>query len=194
LLVFEHRINSFSRLATISKACGVEFDIRSNGKNLYIHHDAFAEGEEFLHWLKGYNNSGMIVNVKCEGMEEEIIRILAEHNIENYFLLDMSIPFLVKYARKGFRKMAVRHSEFEPMDFTMGFSGLVDWVWLDCFTGEPVDLQTLELLKSKFKVCAVSPELQGYPSDRIAHFKEVWAKSEPDAVCTKYPELWNQNK
>jgi hypothetical protein len=190
MIIIQHRVNNVEKLTRLDNNLGVEFDIRSNGKNLYIHHDAFAEGEEFLHWLKGFNHSGLIVNVKCEGMEEEIIRILAEHNIDNYFLLDMSIPFMVKYARKGFRKMAVRHSEFEPMDFTMAFAGLVDWVWLDCFTGEPVDRQTLELLKSKFKVCAVSPELQGYPLDKIAHFKEAWAHIQPDAVCTKLPDLW----
>jgi hypothetical protein len=191
MLLYSHRINSISKLEETNCENGVEFDIRSNGEDLYLHHDAFGKGELFSDWLNHFDHAGMIVNTKCEGMEEKIIGMLHNKHIENYFLLDMSLPFMVKWMKKGFTKMAVRHSKYEPIEYTMKFAGCAEWVWVDCFDGEAADRKILEELKRHFKVCIVSPELQGYPIDLIEVFKDKWKNIELDGVCTKHPENWN---
>jgi len=78
--------------------------------------------------LKYYKHSFIILNTKEEGMEERIIALMEKHQIENYFFLDLSLPFLIKYMKKGVTKIAVRFSEFEPLEFVMKFSGKVEWV------------------------------------------------------------------
>jgi hypothetical protein len=190
MLIFKHRINTSAELNVTDPEYGLEFDVRSDGKNLYIHHDAFAEGEKFSDWVQHYRHSGMIVNTKCEGMEEEIIGWMIKLNVNPYFLLDMSIPFMIKWSRKGFRNMAVRYSEFEPLEFTLRFAGLADWVWLDCFNGKPAEVDQLLRLKEHFKICAVSPELQGYDKSKISEFRAAWSGVMPDAICTKVPDDW----
>ncbi len=189
-MIFKHRINTVADLQQTSPEYGVEFDLRSDGKQLYLHHDAFAEGEKFSDWIQQYRHAGMIVNTKCEGMEEEIIKWMAKMEIKSYFLLDMSIPFMVKWSAKGFRNMAVRYSEFEPLDFTLKFAGLAEWVWVDCFNGTPADEALLLRLKEHFRICAVSPELQGYDKSKISEFRAAWRRVMPDAVCTKVPDDW----
>jgi hypothetical protein len=191
MIIFKHRINQIKALSQLDCQFGVEFDIRSNGEQLYINHDAFGGGDLFDDWLNHYSHAGMIVNTKCEGMEEEIIGMLHNKHIENYFFLDMSLPFMVKWMKRGFTKMAVRHSKYEPIEYTMKFAGCAEWVWVDCFDGEAADRKILEELKRHFKVCIVSPELQGYPIDLIEVFKDKWKNIELDGVCTKHPENWN---
>jgi hypothetical protein len=191
MIIFRHRVNTVENLNKTSPEQGVELDLRSNGTSLYLNHDAFGLGESFTDWVSNYRHRGMIVNTKCEGMEEEIIYILAERGIENYFFLDMSIPFMVKWSKKGFRKMAVRFSEYEPLEFTMKFTGLAEWVWVDCFNGNTHSPDVLAVLQKNFKVCIVSPELQGYSPEQILHFKETWKGFIPDGVCTKWPDYWH---
>jgi hypothetical protein len=115
---------------------------------------------------------------------------MEKYKIENYFFLDLSLPFLIKYMKKGVSKIAVRFSEFEPLDFVMKFAGKVEWVWVDCFSDLPLNEETYPILKKYFKLCLVSPELQGYDISRIEEFKINLKNMPIDAVCTKRPDLW----
>jgi hypothetical protein len=82
--------------------------------------------------------------------------------IENYFFLDQSFPFLVKYSRIGVRRCAVRVSEFESINTALTLAGKVDWVWVDCFTQFTLTHDNAKTLQEAgFKLCLVSPELQG---------------------------------
>ena len=81
-----------------------------------------------------------------------------------------------------------RVSEYEPVGTAERFAGLADWIWLDCFDGMAPSPEIVHHLKKSFKVCLVSPELQGYPSDQINQFLPL--KSVVDAVCTKVPDRW----
>ena len=40
------------------------------------------------------------------------------HNINNYFFLDQSFPFLMKTINSGVKKVALRLSEYESIDMT----------------------------------------------------------------------------
>jgi len=190
MLKIAHRINTIEQLNSTPIEYGVELDLRPDGNNIIIHHDAFQNGENFEEWLKHYRHSLIILNTKAEGMEERILNLMEQHQIDNYFFLDLSLPFLIKYMRKGITKMAVRFSEYEPIEFVQKFAGKIDWVWVDCFTDLPLNKDNYNILKQHFKLCLVSPELQGYDVSRIEEFKIQLSGMEIDAVCTKRPDLW----
>ena len=106
-----HRRNTLEDLKSTNTNFGVEVDIRTNGDEIIIHHDPMYEGPSFKEWIKFYKHGTLIVNVKEEGLESYIIEILEKEKISNYFFLDQSFPFLIKYAKKGERRCAVRVSE-----------------------------------------------------------------------------------
>ena len=113
----------------------------------------------------------LILNIKSEGIEEEVLRLVKKYNVADYFFLDTSIPFMVKYINKGWTKFAVRFSEHEPLELALKFKDKVEWVWVDCFTQLPLNNESYTQLKKHFKICLVSPELQGYPKSMIEEFK-----------------------
>ena len=190
MIKIAHRINSINQLKNTPFEYGVELDLRPHGDKIIIHHDAFKEGEDFEEWLQYYKHSFIILNTKAEGMEERIISLLEKHKIEEYFFLDLSLPFLIKYMKKGVSKIAVRFSEYEPIEFVMNFAGKVEWIWVDCFNKLPLTTENYKLLKKHFKICIVSPELQGFDVSRIEEFKKILQNMPIDAVCTKNPHLW----
>jgi hypothetical protein len=72
----------------------------------------------------------------------------------------------------------------------------VDWVWVDYFTKFPVSEEdSVRLKKAGFKLCLVSPELQGSNADIEipALVSLLRARNiESDAVCTKRPDIWER--
>ena len=109
------------------------------------------------------------------------------------------MPYFVKYTNlvgldnKKFSKsnFAVRYSEHEPIEYAISFSGKCEWVWVDYFSKSALDKNTyLNLKKLNFKICLVSPELQGHQLSKIQQYKRSLSEFEIDAVCTKHPELW----
>ena len=175
---------------------GVEIDIRSNGQDLILQHDPFTTGTQFHDWLKYYQHQLIILNIKEEGLEERILSYLNEFNLTNYFFLDQSFPFLVKSARQGQKQSAVRLSEYESINTVKNLAGQVDWVWIDFFTKFPLDPPEVNELKQlDFKLCMVSPELQGYDPEveinKLAHLFNS-SQIQLDAICTKRPDLWKE--
>lgn len=191
-----HRINTQDQLKTLSQEYGVEVDIRSNGDQLYIHHDPFKNGELFEEWIQSYRHGTLILNVKEEGLEQALIDIMKRHKIKDFFFLDQSFPFLMKWANKGEKRCAVRVSEFESIDSALTLSNKVNWVWVDCFNHFPLDCASATKLKeAKFKLCLVSPELQGRDAEtEIPQLQALLVKEAitVDAVCTKRPDLWTK--
>ena len=92
-----HRINTRLQLEDIEKDLGIEVDIRSIGQNLIVHHDPMEKGELFDYWLEAYNHSTLILNVKEEGLEPFLIEKMFKHGIDDYFFLDQSFPFLLRF-------------------------------------------------------------------------------------------------
>ena len=192
-----HRRNSIEELQTTPTCYGIEVDVRTWGNKLILNHEPFSEGVEFAKWISHYQHGTLIVNVKEEGLEEEIMRMLSDNGISNFFFLDQSFPFLVKYSSAGIRNSAVRVSEFETVETALSLSSLVDWVWVDCFTEFPLDTHSIEMLsQARFKFCLVSPELQGRSEDlEIVRFAEKIRQLgfQPDAICTKSPKIWKRH-
>lgn len=186
-----HRVNTVANLLNIPNHLGVEIDLRAEGKDIIIHHDPFQKGELFKDYLKSYSHAFLILNIKTEGIEPQVQEILNKFKVENYFYLDVSQPFMIKYAFNDWSNLAVRVSEFESVESALRLSGKVDWVWVDCFKGFPISLEELKILHNHFKVCWVSPELQKHPKEWIKEFKVLLGDFTPDAVCTKFPDLWD---
>jgi hypothetical protein len=194
MIIIRHRRNTDKDLADISTNHGAEIDIRSQGQHLVLHHEPYEAGNRFDQWLENYNHRMLILNVKEEGLEDRVLELMKKNNIENFFFLDQSFPFLVKTSHTGESRCAVRVSEFENIDTAMSLADKVDWVWIDCFNRFPLDKDAAtQLKKAGFKLCVVSPELQGriHQSDTdeiIAAMNNAGVI--PDAVCTKFPERW----
>ncbi len=189
-----HRRNAVKELDATPTDQGVEIDLRSRGDDLILQHDPFQPGERFQDWLQAYRHGTLILNVKEEGLEPRILSLLAERGLSDFFFLDQSFPFLIRYARQGERRCAVRVSEFESVDTALALRGLIDWVWVDCFTRFPIDGRQAHALRSAgFKLCVVSPELQGRgESDEIPQLRRLLDREGivPDAVCSKRAQAW----
>jgi len=189
-----HRRNTLNELLASPTKYGVEVDIRSYGDKLVIDHDPFIEGEPFDIWADNYRHGTLILNVKEEGLEARLIELMRLKGIKDYFFLDQSFPFLIKWSRVGERRCAVRVSEFESVETAMTLAGKVDWVWVDCFTHFPLSYGDAKRLKDAgFKLCLVSPELQGRSADLEIPALAALLKERnilADAVCTKRPDLW----
>lgn len=193
-LVVAHRRNTREALRDTDPRFGVEVDIRTSGERLIVHHDPFVEGEDFVAWLDEYRHALLILNVKEEGLETRLLGLLAERGIGEFFFLDQSFPFLVRTVMAGERRCAVRISEYESVETAATLAGRAEWIWLDCFTGALPDVTHLRRLADLgFRICAVSPELQG--RDPVAEIPVLRAHLVRngitlDAVCTKVPEQW----
>jgi hypothetical protein len=196
-VIVRHRINSLEDLSIIEKSFGIEVDVRSKNGELVMAHDPFSDSHTLFHdWLESYDHNLLIVNLKEEGLESKIIAQLNASGVSNYFFLDQSFPFLIKWSKLGERHCAVRVSEFESIETALSLAGKIDWVWVDCFTKFPlVGIDAKRLQDAGFKLCLVSPELQGRPADtaipelaKLLNERHITA----DAICTKNPELWKE--
>ena len=190
-----HRINTIAKLEKTPSNFGVEIDIRSNGKNLILHHDPFEQGELFEDWIRSYHHGTLILNVKEEGLESSLLKLMNQYKINDFFFLDQSFPFLMKTASMGESRCAVRVSEYENIETVLSLSGMIDWVWVDCFTRFPLKKKDADqLTNAGFRLCLVSPELQGRKErTHVIEFRRELEQLgiKGDAVCTKYADLWN---
>ncbi len=193
MILIRHRRNTRAELEATPRELGIEVDIRSQGDDLVIHHDPFVVGERFEDWLQAYAHGTLILNVKEEGLETHVLAAVAAEGIENFFFLDQSFPFLIRTARAGERRCAVRVSEYETLDTALALAGMIEWAWVDCFTKFPLCRAEAESLQAAgFRLCLVSPELQGRETSEIADMRRLLANRgiRAEAVCTKAPELW----
>lgn len=188
-----HRINSVKKLKKIDNNHGIEIDVRSFNKNLILNHDPFKNGDLLKNWIKFYNHKLLIVNIKEEGLEYQILKILNKYKIKNYFFLDQTFPFLVKFSHRMKKNCAFRLSDYESISTIKKIKDKIKWVWIDFFENFYFDKKDFEFLKkNKLKICLVSPELKNLSSKKIKIMKNIIKKNniKVDAICTKKPNLW----
>jgi len=190
MLLIEHRVNTVEHLLSVPVEHGIEVDVRDHGGELCLSHDPFCGGERLADALAVYKHALIVFNVKCDGLEGEILKLVEKYEVRDYFFLDVANPTLVGLIRRGVRQVAVRYSEYEPLEFALAFAGRVDWVWVDCFTRLPLDPESHARLREHFKICLVSPELQKRPRGAIRSFRAQLRDMPVDAVCTDYRDDW----
>jgi hypothetical protein len=191
-----HRINTIEELLKIPKEHGVEVDLRDFGDRLILQHDPFKNGEDLEKFLKYYDHQTIILNIKSENIENRVLELLKKYKIKKYFFLDSSFPMIYQLSRKSEKNIALRLSEYECIDTILRMSGEVEWVWIDCFTKLPININYYNILKEHgFKLCLVSPELQGQ-SEKIEPYKKFLGDEGIilDAVCTKFNNISKWSK
>jgi hypothetical protein len=191
--LIRHRVNTAAQLSDVPPEYGVEIDLRDRGERLILQHDPFGDGEDFESWLAHYRHGLLILNVKSERIEHRVLELVRRHGVKDFFFLDCSFPMIRTLVKRGERRIAVRFSEYEPIESCLALAGQVDWVWVDCFTRMPLDADSYRRLKEYFRLCAVSPELQGRPAETIPDYAAQLAPYPMDAVCTKRPDLWHSH-
>jgi hypothetical protein len=192
-----HRVNELAMLKELPMQYGCEIDLRDRGERLILQHDPFKDGEDAEPFFAAYKHGTLILNVKSERIEERVTALLRKYDISDYFFLDSSLPMIVLLSKGGERNIALRYSEYETIGTVLNFSGKVDWVWVDCFTRLSLDRSDYDRLRQAgFKLCLVSPELQGRPEDIAAYKKQLSDDGiEFDAICTKHYNihLWKDH-
>lgn len=194
-------MNTVEGVRALPQAVGAEVDVRLHHGALVCAHDPFQPGDVLDDVLAAYVAAGprggpLVLNPKETGLEDPLLDLLGRHGLtspHDVFLLDLTVPALVALTRRGESRVAVRVSEVEPLGHAEAFAGRARWAWLDCFDGVPAAMETVGALhEMEFRVCLVSPELEGYPAARIAAFQQLADACDPvrDAVCTKHPAAW----
>ena len=76
MIKVHHRINTVSQLKQVPVKDGVEFDLHAYGERLVVHHDPFSNGVDLHEWISYYKHALLIVNLKEEGIENQVLDIL----------------------------------------------------------------------------------------------------------------------
>ena len=192
-----HRINTVKELEKIPINYGIEVDLRDNlNGDIYIAHDPYTNGELFDDFLKNYHHSFIILNIKSERIEYKVLELLKKYDIRNYFFLDSSFPMIVRLSNEGEKNIAIRFSEYEGLDTILNMKGKVNWIWVDCFTKNPLTKDIyIKLKQAGFKLSFVSPELQNQ-SEKMKEYKDYFEKENiiMDMICTKYYNIEKWDK
>lgn len=191
LRLYKHRINTLEALGKVPPGLGIELDLRSSGNDVLVTHDPFTDGPRIEEFFPLIGARPCIFNVKCEGVEARVAELARANGIEEYFFLDSSVPAAMKLVRAGEKRFAVRYSEIEPIEAVLAWKGLADWVWVDCFERFPGSMEEFRRLSESFRLCLVSPELQGHSPETAARLRKDLEGRPYHAVCTKLPESWS---
>ena len=179
-----HKINTVKELRKIRKDFGTEIDIKSFKSQLILNHEPYKSGELLDDYLSAYNNGTLILNIKESGIEDDVIKLTKKYKIKSYFLLDCEMPYIFQKIKKNFRDMAVRFSEYEPIEISKNFINKVDWIWIDTYTKLPVNPSNMKIIK-RFKSCIVCPERWGREKQIKNYFyKMLKMDFMPDSVMT----------
>jgi len=193
MIIIKHRVNTIKDLKKTDKNFGVEIDLRSNQSDVYLHHDPFKKGELFDKWVRSFKHKMLILNVKEEGLEDKILKILKKNKIKKFFFHDQTFSSLLKNMTKT--HVSIRYSEYESLQKTNYLFKKIKWIWIDNFNKIKLEKKFYqELKKNKVKICLVSPEL--VKIKRKKEIKKVISflkknNFKIDAVCTKKPKLWS---
>ena len=175
---------------------GIETDLRDADKKIVVSHDMADEGcltfEDLVKLYSELNCSSFLaLNIKSDGLAEEVSKILNKYEVINYFCFDMSVPDTLAY-RKNKLNFFCRYSELEPF---IPFQEERLGVWFDAFGINEVDVVKANTNANNEYACLVSPELHG--RNHLAawqNWKESldFSKNEKLSnnimVCTDIPE------
>ena len=202
MLIICHRVNKIAALKAIPPKFGIEIDVRGYGDKLLLNHEPIAnpaDHDKLEDYLKHFRHAFIIFNLKEAGYEQKVIDLAKKYHIQDYFLLDVEFPYLYRATRKdGFRKIAVRYSEAEPIEAVeaqiIEGKPLLDWVWIDTNTQLPLTRGIVKKL-SGFKTCLVCPDRWGRPEDIQKYIQQMKKLGfRPDAVMTaeSYVKKWEE--
>lgn len=187
MIFTSHRVNTINKLKKTPKYYGVETDLRDYKNKIILSHDPFKSGDSFNEFLKVYDHKFLVLNIKSEGIESAILKLLKKFKIKNYFFLDCSFPSLMNLIRKGNKNVSIRVSDYEGFGTLKKIKYSAKWVWIDCFNYIPLSEKNYKLIKKyKYKICLVSPELHGKKINNQNCIKLIKKRRiKIDMICTK---------
>jgi len=171
---------------------GTETDLRDAAQQVVISHDMADETaitfEAFLHLFAQYDAQlPLALNIKADGLHNEVERQLKATGIEHYFFFDMSVPDTLLYAKAGLNFFS-RQSEYEPEPALYADAA---GIWLDAFDNQWYDAELINKhLDNGKQLAIVSPELHQRPYQQLWEFLMLneFNKSEQIILCTDVPE------
>lgn len=178
---------------SFSLSFGTETDIRDHDSNLVISHDMADKNalpvEVFFETYKKFNcDPPLALNIKADGLQLELKRLLSLYEINNYFVFDMAVPDGLLYAKNQLNTYT-RQSEYEKEP---PYYKLARGVWLDEFEGHWITDDVIEQhLHNRKSICIVSPELHKRENTHEwLHYKQLENKIGKDKImlCTDLPE------
>ena len=170
---------------------GTETDIRDIQGKLVISHD-MPRGdeitfEEVLQIMDG-RNLPLALNIKADGMAEELLRLLKQYNHTNYFTFDMSIPDMVMQLKTELIVFTGLSDILSPAVLLDQAKG----IWLDCFNSDWYDSKLVDTyLEMDKSVCIVSADLHKRNIKRQWEIIKQCSHFSSDSlmICTDYPEI-----
>jgi hypothetical protein len=101
----------------IEHGFGIETDFRDCSGKIVISHDPPTgnemTAEDFFKCYNEYNsNVCLAINIKADGLQQEMMRLINEYHIKNYFVFDMSVCDTLGYIEHKFEVFS-RISEYE---------------------------------------------------------------------------------
>ncbi len=189
----QNKASSFER--SLSLGFGIETDIRDFRGELVISHDIGDEAsmslEKFFELYKHYETDlSLALNIKSDGLQSKLKKMIEFYDIENYFCFDMSVPDGLLYLKQSM-DVFTRQSEYEE---NPSFYSEAVGVWMDEFCEHWIDEKIIgQHIKNQKRVVIVSPEL--HKRDHMkewAHYREMARLSlfkNHLILCTDFPEL-----
>lgn len=184
--------NSYAALeGALRHGFGFETDIRDYCGRLVVSHNIADEScFDFEKALEAYSkmksSAYLALNVKADGIQTLLKRLLDKHKITNYFVFDMSVPEQVVYEKQKF-KFFTRQSDIEKQCVQYDQA---EGVWLDAFYDDGwlnASNVRAHLDRGK-KVCIVSPELHQRDYQDFWHKIGALKESPQLMLCTDRPE------
>ena len=86
MIIIKHRVNTSKELKKVDKDFGVEIDLRSIIKQ-YTYITIHLKRKLFSNWVKNFNHKLVVLNVKEEGLEKKILKILRRNKVEIFFFM-----------------------------------------------------------------------------------------------------------
>lgn len=171
---------------------GTETDIRDYNGDLVISHDIpdkHALKVQVFFEIHGQFDASLplALNIKSDGLQDSLKKLLQEYDISNYFVFDMSVPDMMLYLKEGFN-VFTRQSEFEKEP---SFYDKAVGVWMDCFENDWVQVENIKFhLDNGKEICLVSPEL--HKRDHVPFWKKLRLLDKQTSrnviLCTDFPE------
>lgn len=189
---------------SFSSEFGTETDIRDYNGTLVISHDIADDKSitvrRFLEIYNQYENNyklPLALNIKADGLQEQLKELLEEYRISNYFVFDMSVPDSLQYLRQDFN-VFTRESEHEkePSFYKEAYG-----VWLDEFNSHWITKEIIyNHLSNNKQICIVSPDLHKRKYRKEwQHYKEIEKALGINnlMICTDHPgeakEFFNES-